>query len=416
VFHLYDQTRRRITLAAFFLLCVVPTTATGVWCVFWQSPWHLRIETQRLARELGMDVALGGLRHPRPGTVVYEGLHLSDPETGEEVLRCGRVEATWTEAVDSQGKRPALVLATPQVEVDAAGLGRLRQFVEHLIRLQYGRPEMEVRIKTHDLAIRGGESPLALADVEGGIGAMTGGVQAVISFHLADRPAGEPVRARIVRNRQLRPPADGFEMDTAGTPLPCPLLALALPELAVLGPSSRFTGYLWSHETADGPEGELSGQCLGVDLDRLLSNHFADKLTGSADVTIQRARFRGGRLEEAAATLSAGPGVISRRLLDALATHMHLTGALPQMPAGNVLRYDQLSLAISLDARGLRLQGLCSQAEAGTILRAGRLRLLGEPQSQPLPVAALIRALVPAEGNQIPATRQADWLARRLPQ
>ncbi|MGA2069317.1 MAG: hypothetical protein ABSG86_30485 [Thermoguttaceae bacterium] len=399
--HLHDQTRRRIALAAFFALGIVPTAMIGAWCVLRQGPWDAWAESQRLGRQLGMDVALGTLRHPRPGRVVYEGLRLSDPETGQEVLRTALLEATWTVAVDGRGRRPAVVLAAPQVEVEIDGTGRLWQILQQNLRLQCGRPEIEVRVKVDELVIRGGEHPLALAHVEGGIGALSGGVQAVASFHLAGRAAAAPVRARLVRNRQLRPPADSIELDTAGTPLPCPLLALAVPGAAWLDPSSRFAGSIASRQTAGGWEGEVSGQCLGIDLDRLVSDHFPYRLSGPADLTIRRARFRDGRLDEAEAMLAAGPGVIDRRLLDAAAAQLRLSGALPQTPAGGLVPYDQLSVGITLDARGLWLQGLCQNAEPGTILRAGQVRLLGEPQSQPQPVTASIRALLPAGGEAV---------------
>jgi hypothetical protein len=413
VFHLHDQTRRRIALAAFFALGIVPTVAVGTWCVMRQGPWHVWAESQRLGRQLGMDVALGGVRHPRPGVAVYEGLRLSDPETGQEVLRSGVLEATWTEAVDGQGRRPAVVLAAPNVEVEAAGAGRLWQILQQNLRLQCGRPEIEVRVKLGEVAIRGGEHLLALANVEGGIGTLSGGVQAVASFHMAGLATTAPVRVRLVRNRQLRPPADRIELDTAGTPLPCPLLALAIPQAAMLGPTSRFAGSIASHQTAGGWEGEISGQCLGIDLDRLVSDHCPHRLTGLADVTIRRARFRGGRWEEATVLLTSGPGVIGRGLLEAAAAQLRLSGAWPQTPAGELLRYEQLSVAITLDARGLWLRGLCQNAEPGTILRAGQVRLLGEPPSQPQPISAIVWALLPAGGEPVPGSRQADELARR---
>jgi hypothetical protein len=396
MFQLHDQTRRRIALAAFCALGIVPTLAVGTWCVMRQGPWHVWAESQRLGRQLGMDVALAGVRHPRPGVVVYEELRLSDPETGQEALRAGVLEATWTEAVDSQGRRPAVVLAAPNVEVEAAGTDRLWQLVQGNLRLQGGRPEIEVRVKLGEMTIRGGKHLLALANVEGGIGALSGGVQAVASFRMAGLATTAPVRVRLVRNRQLRPPADRLELDTAGTPLPCPLLALAIPEAAMLGPTSRFAGSIVSHQTGGGWEGEISGQCLGIDLDRLVSDHSPHRLSGLADVTIRGARFRGGRLEEATVLLASGPGVIGRGLLEAAAAQLRLSGAWSQTPAGELLRYDQLSVAITLDARGLWLRGLCQNAEPGTILRAGQVRLLGEPQSQPQPLAAAVRALLPA--------------------
>ena len=54
-------------------------------------------------------------------------------------------------------------------------------------------------------------------------------------------------------------------------------------------------------------------------------------------------------------------------------------------------------MSCPLDANGLRLRGLCTTAEPGTILSDGRNRLLGEPSRESQPVAALVQTLVPAE-------------------
>jgi hypothetical protein len=276
---LHDRTRRRITLAAFCALCLAPTLVVGAWCVMWRGPWHVWAESQRLGRQLGMDVALAGVRHPQPGVIVYEGLRLSDPETGQEVLHAATLQATWTAAIDAQGQRPAIVLAAPQVEVEAAGAGSLWQLVQRHLRLQYGRPEMEVRVKLGELSVRGSQPPLAFSEAErdrnlvtqrsqggylsgaasitatgspassfrlvniaGGIGALPGGVQAIVSFHFAGQAAGEPLRVRLVRNRQLRPPTNRIELDTGGAPLPSPLLAaLEQAGAAVDIPRQRLT-------------------------------------------------------------------------------------------------------------------------------------------------------------------------------
>ena len=37
---LHDKTRRRICLAAFFLLCLTPTVLVAAWCIAWQLPGH----------------------------------------------------------------------------------------------------------------------------------------------------------------------------------------------------------------------------------------------------------------------------------------------------------------------------------------------------------------------------------------
>ena len=71
-------------------------------------------------------------------------------------------------------------------------------------------------------------------------------------------------------------------------------------------------------------------------------------------------------------------------------------------------------MSVVLDANGLRLRGLCTTAEPGTILSDGRNRLLGEPSRGAQPMAALVQTLVPQSVVQVPASRQTDWLLRHL--
>lgn len=416
MFRLCDHTRQRICLAAFFALCIAPTAVVAVWCITRQLPGHLRAETQRLSQELGMDVAIEKIRHLRPGVVLYEGLQLSDPETLQSALRCRTLEATWTELVDTEGdRRPVVVLTASHVEIETAVSDRLWQLLQRNLQGQNGRPETELRVTVDQLALRTGETSQMLADLEGGIGMLPGGIQAQAAFRLAVAASPDPVRVRIVRNRQIAPPASGFELDTGGNELPCPMLAIGLAELNSLGPASRFAGYVWANQASTGWEGEMTGKWLGIDLDGLVSGRFPHKFSGAANVAIRVARFRQGRLEEAAGELTAGPGVIGRSLVDAAATHLRLTGLPQQTSARDVLPYDRLAMGFSIDARGLLLQGRCTDVESGTVLAIGGSRLLGEPAAQPQPVVALIRTLVPASDIQVPATPQTDWLTRHLP-
>ncbi len=112
---LHDKTRRRICLAAFFLLCLTPTVLVAAWCIAWQLPGHRSGEIARLRQQTGLEVALDGLEHLQPGTVLYRGLVLSDPETGAAVFRCRLLEATWTRVARAAGaaenRGPAVGLA-----------------------------------------------------------------------------------------------------------------------------------------------------------------------------------------------------------------------------------------------------------------------------------------------------------------
>jgi hypothetical protein len=271
---------------------------------------------------------------------------------------------------------------------------------------------VELRASAAALTLRAGEDSQTFSEVEAGIGALPGGVQAEATFHLAGAGSPKPVRLRVVRNRQITPPANGFELNTGGAEVPCQILSLGLRELDSLGPASRFRGTVWANQSSAGWEGEVTGQLRGVDLDSLVSEQFPHKLSGTADVTIQQARFCRGRLEQAAGTLSAGPGVIGRSLVDAAAMHLRLAAA-DGAPATDFFPYEQLALAFQIESRGLKLEGRCAKTGAVLADRRGWLLAATNPQAQPM--VALIQTLVPVSQVQVPATRQTDWLVRHLP-
>jgi hypothetical protein len=261
MFQLHDKTRRRICLAAFGLFCLTPTALVAGWCIAWQLPGHLRAETQRLQQQLGLTVALGGLRHLRPGVVVYKGLSLSDPETGQTVLRCPAIEVACTRQADEKGQsHPAMLLTVSGGEIEAAALGRLEQLVECLLQSQAGWGDLDVRLAAGAVTLRSGDNSQTLADVQAAIEAVPGGAQARAVFHLTGSAAPAAMKIRLIRNRQLKPPAYGLELDTGGVPLPCGLLAAGLAELKPLGPASRFCGHLWATQTPGGWTTERQGK------------------------------------------------------------------------------------------------------------------------------------------------------------
>jgi len=420
MFRLHDRTRRRICVAAFFLFCVLPAVLILLWGITRHWPGYVAAEARRLSRQLGLCVSLEGLKYLRPGAVLYQGLQLSNPETGQTLLRCRVLEADYSHATDAEGRRkPSLVLMASQPEIQAEGLPRLWRLVRQPLQCEGGAAEFDVRLAAADLTVKSAQGAATLTGVQGSIEMLSGGSQAQVAFRLAGADMPQPARVRIVRNRQITPPASGFEIDTGGGSLPCTLLAMGLPELNSLGPDARFRGYIWANETAGQPagawDGEVTGQMSRVDLGQLVSERFPHRLSGTAQLSIQSARFYRGRLEEGTCTLTAGPGVISRSLVDAAAAKLTLQRGARPATQGDMLPYQELSLAALLDSNGLRLQGRCATGDPGTILSDGRQRLLGEPLLQPQPVVALLQTLVPASEVQVPATRQTDWLVRHLP-
>ena len=436
MFQLYDNTRRRVCIAAFFVLGVLPVALVAAWCANRYLPGHLRAEAEQLGRQLGLDVRLEGLKHLRPGAVLYEGLEIADPETGQVLLKCRLLEVASQQSDDRDRRRPTLALLASQPEIEAAAIGRLWELLQRTVECHHGRLDADLRIAAGEVTLQAGADSQTLTDVEGSLETLPAGTDAQVRFRLAGADTPEPIRIRVVRNRQLSPPASGFELYTGGGELPCNVLAMGLGELKPLGARCRFRGYLWANETPQGWEGEITGQMARLDLGGLVSDHFPHRLSGSGELVIQSARFRRGRLEEASGTLAVGPGMIDRSLIEAAADRLGLTpgkgdspifgptlrvqarksGQSPERPnAAERIAYEQLAFSLTLDAAGVKLQGRCTTGEPGTILADRNGRLLGEAVEQPKPIAALVQTLVPQSAVQVPASRQTDWLLRHLP-
>ena len=390
---------------------------------------------------MGLRVSLAGVRHLRPGAVLYEGLTVADPETGGVVLRCRLLEAAWKNATDAQGNRTAtLELAASQPEIEAARFERIEELLGRLLRCEAGRPEADVRLTSGEVTLRSDDGSHTLTELRGSFRAIDDVNQAQICFRLAGVAMPQPIQIRVVRNRQTTPPTTGFELDTGGGAVPCALLAVGLDMLKPLGPQCRFRGYVWANETFGGPvsggaspavaasgdaspdgwDMEVTGGLIDVDLDSLVSSRFPHKLSGTGQVILQWARVRRGRLEDVSGTLVAGPGitgraVVSRSLIDAAVGRLGMVrGAEPNTP-GDLVPYEQLALAFLIDPQGVRLQGRCAAGGPGAVLVDGYSRLLSESPQTARPVASLLQMLVPANELQVPATRQTEWLMRHLP-
>ncbi len=412
---LYDKNRRQICVAGFLVLGVLPTLLVGGWCANRHAPGHVEAAASSLSKQIGLNVKLGGLQYLRPGVVLYEQVEAVDPETGKTVFRCRLMEVADTTQIDPQGqRRPVMAITASQSEVETASLDRIRQCLARAMEGFSGPMETDVQLSASELTLRAAQNSQTLADVNGSMEEVAGGMQAQLFFRLAGVQTPDPARIRMVRNRQVSPPASGYELDTGSGELPCSVLALGLRELKSLGSRCRFHGYLAANETTDGWQGEIVGQLADVDLGGLVTDHFPHKLTGRGEVTIQSARFYRGRLEEGSVIVAAGPGTIDRTLAASAVDRLGLV-PVESFPDGDSVPYEQLAFSATLDAQGLRLQGRCTGVEPGTVLSQGSRRLIGEAPQQMASAAALVQTLAPQNTIQVPASRQTDWLLRHLP-
>ncbi len=204
-------------------------------------PWTAQSEAERLGSQLGLEVRLGGLKYLRPGVVLYEGFELADPETSQLLLRCRLLEVQGRKIFDSQGNgKPLLALTAWQPEIEISGLNQLGGLLQRIMHKQTGCYADDLRITAGELTLQAGANSQTLGNVEGTLDNLPGGVQAMVSFRLAGKDTLEPIKIRVVRNRQSAPPVSGFEVHTGGGEVACELLARDFLNLAHLVRSADF--------------------------------------------------------------------------------------------------------------------------------------------------------------------------------
>jgi hypothetical protein len=426
MFRLSDSTRRKITLGLFFAFCVVPT-AIVLTLVAWQNrPGHVQAEADRLGRLLGRKVTLAGVQHPRPNETVYHQLTVSDPESGKPLFHCGRLQAAFRHVEDQRGQgKPCLMLIASRARADADELDQFRRLVDRLLSGGTAWSGIDLRIAVSgelelltgtNLATRG--SPLTLTDVGGHIVTNAEGALAEVWFRQADLQMPDPIRISVQRHRQTDPPETHLRINTGRSSLPTPVLALGLKQFDHLGPTCRFRGVLDSHQTVDGSSGNLTGHFQDVDLDSVVSDRFAHRLGGMAQLGIEKARFSHGRLVDASGWLQSGPGLVSQSLLDAAHQSLGLPRGRPADPRVDQIPYDRLAVSFAVDSTALKLRGQCPTDSGEAIMTDSNGPLLGPSPISTIsthPVASLIEALLPNEPAQVSATRQAARLMSRLP-
>ncbi len=416
MFRLHQTTRRRLLLALFAATCLAPTLlvlARGSWR---NSPWYRSSEAERLGRRLGLLATLDAVEHPWPGVVCYRGLELADPETGRPILRCDRIELVEQAVAGSQRGATQLVATAAKIEVEVGQTAEIAALLDRLLACRMGDTGGQVRLEIAELTLADGRTALgSLAQVSARAVSRAEGSLVELRFQTPGDASGEPAVVQIVRDRRGARPRTWFEVSTGGAPLPCAVLAHGLPPFAWCGPGGQFAGNLKAAQTDEGWAGQLRGRFLQVDLERLVSGRFPHRLTGTATIAVADARFQAGRIVSVQGTIEAGPGTVSNSLLAACEHHLGCPAAGDATASGSSLPYENLALYVELDSQGLRLSGRCPHAEGGAVLVDRYGRLLGEPDHQPQPVAALLAALVPGSAVQVPATAQTDWLMRYLP-
>ena len=224
-----------------------------------------------------------------------------------------------------------------------------------------------MQVLADSLTWYGPERSQTFTDVMGQLGSGPQGMEATLSFRIVGTNMPEPATIRVVRHGGEEP-SSALALNTGSTPLPCLIFAPLLSSVDWLGSRAAFHGYLWARESSQGWEGEMTGNLSDLDLDASISAHFPHTLSGSVNVQLERARFRQGRMTEAAGAVTGSGGTISRSLLAAGERCLNLDAETETASTELIVRYRRLAFDFILEPQGLKLIGRCPSRQRGTTL------------------------------------------------
>lgn len=408
MFSLHETTKIHLCRAAFVGGCLVPTLAVLAWGVVVHLPAYTRAHERAISQQLGLHAQLTRASSPRPGTMLYEWLELSDPDTRQLLARLPFVEVRHSDhEMHVRLPFPAIVNGTRLDAFWKLARDQVRQ-------LQSWR---ELHLAAQNLTLHLNDGDQSFTDLDGHIDNTAEQTQLRLGFRRAGAVAqgAEPAELTITWNRDTAAPGSTVQLTCGAAPLPCSVVASIWPAVEQMGKASEFQGRVFVSEQAALWKAELAGRLGGVDLDLAVGQRFLHKLTGTAVAHIERMTIQDGRIESAVGKLSAGPGYIGRSLVNSAQTHLHVQPTSEAAKTrGNLLPYKQLGVAFELSAEGLMLRGAIPLAQ-GAILVDDRSILVREPAVPRQPVVNLVRTLVPQTEVQVPATRETDALTRALP-
>jgi len=364
-----------------------------------------------LSDQLGLIVSIDKVDHPVRGVTVLEGAELADPETRELVARVRQVEI-------GQNKGEWVLLASQPV-IQGDRVGHFWEVLHDRLLRGHRSSDLRAQLVAGEVTIRRAEGDAAstLTGVRCRFAPSTEGPQATLEFRDAAFEMAEPAQLRVTRNRQVSPPATRWELHTGNTAFPCSVLAEQIAVLASLGDEATFQGTVEAMSTADGWEGRITGRFRQVDLDHVVTNRFDHKLSGTAEIVLQRAAFAGGKLVDAAGDVACEGGVVSWSLLDQAHESLGLVAdaRVRSVEANSLWRFHQLKFGFSLSREGINIVGHCNPVGQGVIMADDNGPLLTDNPQEIAQVVALVRTLSSKNGEQVPATPEAHQLWHALP-
>ncbi len=411
--------KQRILLCrlGFVLLCVFPTLAVASWIVarpadsvagMNRDQWQVE-----LSRRLDLIVEIEGASYPEPTIARLEGVTLRDPETHSLIAKAAALELQQSSA-GWQAQASQLIIESSQLPL-------LWQTLEHRLLRQSSMstesPQTLITLLKSDITLQGDHGSHTLVQSEGQAVSTASGIEVLLTWKMPGVPSDQPCVLKIARDRSTTPPQTAWHFETAGQPVACALIADLLPMAERLGREARFAGNIEWTEKSDGASGHLAGKFSDLDLDTLVTEQFPHQLSGRGQMVIDQATVTDGTLTELSGRLHVEHGSISPSLVFALAEHLQLDAPLDlhEPTTSRPIPFGKLGVQFHLDGRSLRLSGVAHESEQGVLIASAAGPILAAPPQHATSPVNLLRALLPDNQYQVPATRQTGALVGLLP-
>lgn len=391
--NVHESTQRSLVRLAFLCLGFLPTLLCLGWlciaCTPLPSYWLRRQAEQIASERLGLKVEIGAARQTAPDRLEWRAIRFRHPETGLEIATADRIHWTYKEGV-WWGE---ITEATLQSEQAVFAWRALHDWF-------ICRPAEEkctLRLVLPTLQIQYPQGNYTLTDVLAVAKPSQTDFQGAFSYQQANEASGANTVWTLVRKHDDVVPTSKIHLATHQTSLPCDLWSLWWPSLQILGQSARFKGEM----TLEYHEGSLlafesAGELRGVDLG-VMSSVLPAQIQGQADIQLEYASMRQGRLERIRGSLIGQSGVMEKSLLLHTGLNLATRGYPEKIRLMNPLvHYDQLGLQFEMDASGLLLKGGVLQPE--------------HPEGERVLVASHQESILYHPETVIPLENVARWL------
>ena len=409
---LRDKIRRRIARTVLAVFGWIPLVALIFIAFFIRSKTYVEWSESTIANALEMQVNFESFERPRWDTSRFERVTLSDPETGEPVLKCALLEV---EHQHTKTPIPLLRIRLKDCKIYMDNSVSLWSFVHRSFAHRRLWKNMQVEFSAVNASFNSCNSQ-RIRFISGTLKDVDAGAEGVFAIYLEDRmeagktgESNDPVRLKIARLTNASPVTTTIALDASKRPIASGMISHWYAPLKRLSGNSSFTGTVVAANAGAGWDGTVTGEFDNVDLSQMFIKAGRAQLVAKAKISIDKGEFIDQRLVSARGRVDAQNGVIDRGLLDTLVTQLRLSGSGMFNPYSDATQFRQIAFGFDIQNEMISFTGKCSSCPPGTILNS-QWSLVREPlnPSDKSPLAVAMKTFSYADSQHYIQIAQPD--------